>query len=59
MAAASLVVNIATSEPRTGLWCDLCALPSGVEIDAFLLLPTGVSSIGVLRRCAECEADVS
>jgi hypothetical protein len=55
--AALIFVLERLGDPITGLWCDRCALPSGVEIP-YSLSGAGCVSVGVLRRCEDCGEPV-
>ncbi|WUI02116.1 hypothetical protein OHR68_10000 [Spirillospora sp. NBC_00431] len=60
MANPDVVARIETSEPRTGGWCDRCALPSLVEVDVTVFgettngTPLAVST-STAAHCTNCE----
>jgi hypothetical protein len=45
---------LAVSAMRTGLWCERCALPSRVEVDALWLRESGVTVLGTFTTCTDC-----
>lgn len=53
VAMAPLVATIEALDVETGLWCDRCALPSGVEAHAAMTLG-GKTSLFTVRRCRDC-----
>lgn len=50
-----VLVEVANTSLRVGLWCPKCLLPSGYEADVVLLTETGVSPGGTLRGCSESD----
>jgi len=52
MAQATIILDL--SQPRVGLWCDECALPSAWEFDVIRLKDGGVTLVSTLRRCTDC-----
>lgn len=48
-------LEVATSAPRTGLWCSTCSLPSVVEQDVFYLCPEHAAHpLGTVACCVNC-----
>lgn len=51
----TLTLHVATGEPRLGLWCDRCLLPSVIEVDAhFMCAEHGSHKVGTYRQCTSC-----
>ena len=42
------------SEPRTGIWCGHCNLPSGVSMTYTLQIGNGPLTLNTMSRCVEC-----
>ena len=40
----------------TGLWCDVCALPSAVDVEVHGLWSGGVVPLGICTACTECPS---
>lgn len=56
---AALTLQLATGEPRLGLWCDSCLLPSALEVDVHIMCTEhGSHPIGVFRECRSCGRQV-
>lgn len=51
-----IMLHVFLGELRTGLWCPACLLPSGVEVEIFLVSWAGVKQAGAVRCCADCRA---
>lgn len=43
------------TEMRVGLWCDACALPSGVEISGTEMSRKGIRPLPTMRKCSRCN----
>ncbi|GIH91956.1 hypothetical protein Psi01_25860 [Planobispora siamensis] len=42
--------------PRTGLWCERCALPSAVEVDVYFIVGSGEPMVaGTHSTCPGCS----
>ena len=52
------VIHLTLGTASTGLWCPACLLPSGVEIPLNIVGKAGVSRVGLLRICADCERPI-
>lgn len=56
MANATAIGYIEHGEPRLGIWCERCALPSAIEVEVYLLTAgPSISTLGTLVFCTECE----
>lgn len=55
MGVAAVVIHITPGTPRFGLWCPACLLPSGYEVPMHTLTRSGVGTLGVIRRCHDCD----
>jgi hypothetical protein len=53
MASREVVVHVVAGEPRTGLWCPVCALPSRAEIGVWMLTARGLSPLGTRSWCTD------
>lgn len=52
-----LIIQLASGEPRDGLWCDTCLTSARFEIDLYRLADDGPRLIGSMNRCARCDYD--
>jgi hypothetical protein len=58
MASRTLVIHLATGEPRTGIWCDGCLTSARYEVDFYRLTDDGPRPFGrTIRRCHRCDDD--
>lgn len=51
----SFVIHMGCGEIETGLWCPSCLKSSGFRLPLYSLIDSGVSQIGVVEKCDECE----
>lgn len=54
--AIQMVIHLGYGNITTGLWCPHCLKPSGFELPTYWLRTSGVSPLGVLRKCDDCGA---
>ena len=54
-----LTVKVSVSEPVTGLWCQVCLLPSGVAFDVTALSERGVTRPTRFAGCEACGTPIS
>jgi hypothetical protein len=54
MPKRELVIQLASGEPRIGLWCDACLSSAAYEIDLYRMADDGPHLIGTARRCVRC-----
>lgn len=47
----------AVTEPRAGVWCEQCALPSAFEFEMAAIHGGKLLHIGTYKRCPECPED--
>ena len=57
MAKREITVTLATGEPKTGLWCDRCALPSRIDVPLYVLSSHGVGEPRMVVYCTEHGRD--
>ncbi len=57
MASVTVTFHLVQSEPRTGLWCDRCALPSRAEVDVTAISYYGVAETRTVGVCTEADHD--
>lgn len=54
--SVSPLLLLATGEPRLGLWCDSCLLPSALEVDVHTMCSEhGSHKVGVFWECRSCR----
>jgi len=53
MASTSISFEVHVIDKRTGVWCDACALPSVVEVDA-TLVHASTLAVAARRTCWLC-----
>jgi hypothetical protein len=58
-AAYVLVAVEDFGEPETGLWCEHCQLPSGIEAPYMLMLDGKPDHLFRFRACLDCGRDLS
>ena len=58
MAERSLTIRIDFGTPRLNVWCPICLVPSGYEVDLLRITERGVSIFGRASRCTECGIDL-
>lgn len=61
---SGMVIDLVTSEGevrRTGLWCDACALPSGIEFEWSMRVAgtQTMAGVGVAAVCTDCGESVA
>lgn len=56
--AAAVSVRAVRLAATGGIWCERCALPSGVVVVVGLLSDDQPSGVLVLRRCTDCGEPV-
>lgn len=48
-------IQLATGEPREGVWCMLCLLPSAVAVDLYQLCEHhGPHRVATVQLCRDC-----
>lgn len=57
MPKRDIVVTLIPGVPKTGLWCERCALPSRIEIPLHMLSSHGVSELTTVVYCDEHGGD--
>lgn len=51
---SSIIIVTYPGTPDTGLWCDRCALPSGLGIPIYVLADDGPRLLVYSRMCMDC-----
>lgn len=52
---ATVTVWVSYSRPETGLWCPLCAKPSGVAFVTHIVGENGFTPLTEIRYCHDCR----
>lgn len=53
-----VIIHVWAGDPRLGLWCAFCLLPSGIEVPLFVVSLEGVRPFGKWRKCDRCQRPI-
>ena len=48
-------VRVTPGTPVPGLWCPYCLLPSGYQVPMLAISPHGVTVVGHMAECYDCQ----